>query len=65
MTIIMSYRTSSRSGLFETMILQQSTNFIPNDQIRITYMHSDVKGQCLFSMHSGGIWNDFELQRTF
>jgi len=25
MTIIMSYRTSPRSGLFETMILQQNT----------------------------------------
>ena len=34
MTITMSYRTSQRSGLFETKNLQQTQ--LPNDQIRST-----------------------------
>ena len=52
MTFIISYRTSLRSGLFETMILQHNT--ITKSEVRDVYSY---QGQCLVSMHSDGIWN--------
>jgi len=56
MTIIMSYRASPRSGLFETIILQSQ---LPNDQIRRTWCmvtRGNVSKACILTLFET-IWN--------
>jgi len=75
MTIIMSYRTSPRSDLFETMILQQNATTKWSNKKYVMYSY---QGQCLKNafwmylnrfetaeMNSDSIWKDWELQKSF
>ena len=72
MTIIMSYRTSPRSGLFKTIILQQNTITKWSNQKYVVYSY---QGQCLLKNAflwylkrfgiSKNIWKTMSLKNAF